>query len=190
MHARPFSTMRFLAVSLLASGSLACTSVHPRGVEPGDGCLVPFSGQGCVAGEKMVFAGDVQDDFGLGVAVCVSGHANADQARISVRYSGEGGGRAVSCVAAQCDGVIELDHYVRPRFTILTLRWRDESGEQRIVESFDAQDHGEKPVHLLTHFWVAPGQAGRDADSVGHRVIAHSEPLSLLQLQTYLGSGH
>jgi len=123
-----------------------------------------------------VFAGDVQDDFGLGIAVCVSDR------NLTIRYSGEGDPQAVSCRIGACAGVIDFEHYVRYRLTIITLAWRDENGAFKLTESLDTQNEGKEPVHIVTHSWSPEPGEFADAEPLEYPVAAYTEPLSLLRL--------
>jgi hypothetical protein len=133
------------------------------------------SGQ-CRSGETTVFAGEVQDDFGLGITVCMSNET------LTVRYSGEGDPQVVSCRIGECAGIIDFDHYVRYRLTIITLVWRDKNGEMTLTESFDAQNIGEEPVHIITSTWSPPEARLADLQPDEYPVIAQTPPLSLMAL--------
>lgn len=133
----------------------------------------------CASGETLVFSGDVQDDFGLGIAVCVSDEA------ITIRYSGEGDPQAVSCRIGECAGIIDFDHYVRYRLTIITLTWRDDNGQMRLTESLDAQHEGDAPRHIITHAWVPPGARAGDQEPQEYPVIAYTQALSLIALSGF-----
>ncbi|MEP5938273.1 MAG: hypothetical protein ABJ239_08100 [Erythrobacter sp.] len=166
-------------------GSLACTPPQPSPSSTSPTLI----GQGCEATEEVVFAGNVEDDFGLSVAVCLERQADENAPRITVRYSGEGGGSAVSCIAGQCEGLIRFEHYVRYRFTVLTLSWFDENGSQRIVETFDAQAPDEEPTHALTHTWLpSSAKIGSEADIDApqeYPIIAETQQLALLRLDPF-----
>ena len=140
------------AIALASLVCMACAhgaAIAEAATAPAD-ALATVGGQACQPGENMVFKGDVQDDFGLGIAVCLEGET------LSVRYSGEGDPQVVSCQVGQCGGVIDFTHYVRYRFTVLTLTWRDQYGEQALVESFDAQSARGEPAHTVSHTWRVP----------------------------------
>ena len=135
-----------------------------------------FGALACEGTETLVFAGDVQDDFGLSIAVCVG-----DQ-NLTIRYSGEGDPQAVSCRIGECAGIIDFKHYVRYRLTIITLAWRDENGEFKLTESLDAQNEGEAPVHIVTHSWSPEPRDSAAVEPLKYPVAAYTEPLSLLRL--------
>ena len=172
-------------LAVLAAGSLACAPAEPTA-----NSVAPILiGQGCEANEELVFSGNVQDDFGLSVAVCLEHQSEETSPRITVRYSGEGGGNAVSCIAGLCEGQIEFDHYVRYRFTVLTLSWFDDYGSQSIVETFDAQEQDEEPKHGLTHVWTPSSakiasEPGIDPEQE-YPMIAETKQLALLRLDPF-----
>jgi hypothetical protein len=133
----------------------------------------------CGTGETLVFAGDVQDDFGLAIAVCVNDET------LTIRYSGEGDPQAVSCRIGKCAGIIDFGHHVRYRLTIITLAWRDEKGEMKLIESFDAQNTDEEPIHIVSVIW-SPAQAELgDIEPQGYQVVARTQPLSLVALSDW-----
>lgn len=140
-----------------------------------------FGALACEATETLVFAGDVQDDFGLSIAVCVG-----DQ-NLTIRYSGEGDPQAVSCRIGECAGIIDFKHYVRYRLTIITLAWRDQNGEFKLTESFDAQSEGEAPRHIVTHSWAPPHEEFGDVEPLEYPVAAYTQALSLMALENRTG---
>ena len=155
--------------------------------EAGAGKAADFAGPGCDSVQRTVLVGEVDDGFGMSVAVCVSEHAADDHAGIQVRYSGEGGGRTVSCIASACNGIIDFTHYRRFRFTVITLEWRDDNGVHRLVETYDAQAADQPPSHSLTHAWQpSVGEPG-DPEVSMYPVHTPNQPLSLLELERYLG---
>lgn len=162
-----------LAGAMLASAPLAADAGHQStpSPEPTEYRALP-----CEAGEALVFAGDVEDDFGLSIAVCVRDET------LTIRYSGEGDPQAVSCRIGACAGIIDFDHYVRYRFTIITLAWRDEKGEFKLTESFDAQNEGEEPVHIVTHTWSPAQEEFGEVEPLEYPVVAVTESLSLVAL--------
>ena len=107
----------------------------------------------CGANETDVFSGQVEDDLGLDLSVCVAGDEGEPDAAITIRWSGEGGSDSVSCRAGECEGVIEYARYTRPRFTIVTLAWAKDGAIQRLTQSFDAQ--GETPKASVSHIWTS-----------------------------------
>ncbi|MGB3472447.1 MAG: hypothetical protein WBA51_16655 [Erythrobacter sp.] len=151
-------SFRWLAAAAFMASTTSLAIAAPDGFDEAD--LAATSVHLCNPDEALIFAGVVRDDFGLGIAVCIAEQDHPEGAMVTVRYSGEGGGREISCRSVQCDGIIEFSHYVRPRFTVLTLKWRDENGEQELVESFDAQDGFEHPVHSVRHRWAPRSNAG------------------------------
>jgi hypothetical protein len=163
----------FLAGAMLAGTPLAADGGHERAPSPDP---MEFGALPCETGEALLFAGDVEDDFGLSIAVCVR-----DQT-LTIRYSGEGDPQAVSCRIGACEGIIEFDHYVRYRLTIITLAWRDKNGAFKLTESFDAQNEGGAPVHNVTHSWMAPGEEVSDAQPLEYPVVAYTPALSLAAL--------
>ena len=162
--------------TVLASAPLAAVA----GLEPTPPpAPVEFGFLQCESGETLVFAGEVQDDFGLSIAVCVNDET------LTIRYSGEGDPQAVSCRIGECAGIIDFDHYVRYRFMIITLAWRDENGEQKLTESFDAQNEGEEPVHIVTNTWSPAQEKFGEAEPLEYPVVAYTEALSLAALSDW-----
>ncbi len=182
----------FHAIAVVAAmGCGACAPSLSDSPSRGDAlsaAAVPNGGE-CPGGEELIFAGEVEDDFGLGIAVCMTSQGEPTAQRITIRYSGEGGGRTVTCLLAQCDSIIEFSKYVRPRFTILTLLWRDENGEQKLVESYDAQNEGKEPVHIVQHYWAPASRESSIGDVPGYHVEISTPPLSLLALSE-IGEPH
>lgn len=183
---------RALLLASIAAASLACT---PAEGNAGDGVAANFetiSALDCPADQKRVFAGEVEDDFGLSLTVCLSSADYAAERRITIRYSGEGGGGDVSCQPAQCADIVKFNHYVRPRFSILTLEWRDQNGLQKIVETFDAQSLGSEPTHIVSHSWTPIDSANGDdstKDQLQSYLVAPcTQPLALLALDPVIGS--
>ncbi len=145
----------------------------------------------CKADEELVFAGDVEDDFGLSITVCLMPGTDPHEPTVTIIYSGEGGTRSVSCKPSECSGFIDFTHYVRPRFTILALTWRDENGEQRLVETFDAQALDSDPIHSVSHSWATPPMQGQtdgnqDEPPLSYQVVPQTQPLSMLRLDGIL----
>lgn len=162
-----------LAGSVFVSAPLAADTGHERVVSPEP---ASYHGLACETDETRVFAGDVEDDFGLSIAVCVR-----DQT-LTIRYSGEGDPQAVSCQIDACEGIIAFGHYVRYRLTILTLAWRDRNGAFKLTESWDAQNEGGAPVHSVTHSWMPPGEEAGDVQPLEYPVVAYTPALSLVAL--------
>jgi hypothetical protein len=169
-----------LAGAMIASAPLAADAGHEHVLSPEP---ASYRGLACETDETRVFAGDVEDDFGLSIAVCVH-----DETR-TIRYSGEGDPQSVSCRIGACAGIIDFDHYVRYRFTIITLEWRDENGEFKLTESFDAQDEGGEPVHHVTHIWMPPCEVLGHAELLEYAVVAHTPALSMMALSFIPFSG-
>ena len=140
----------------------------------------------CETGHTPVFEGDVQDDFGLSIAVCLREEDGVVPALVSIRYSGEGGTQRVSCLAGQCRGIISLRRYTRYRFTMLTLQWRDENGIQTLSESFDAQDQGGEAKVTVTHSWKPSESIESGVPAPIFPVTPRSAPLQLLTLEGHL----
>lgn len=137
----------------------------------------------CKSGEQTVFQGSVRDDLGLDIAVCIAPETRGTAATINLRSVGEGGEFVVSCQAEDCEGVIGMQHYRRPRFTILTLEWVGPYGSrQKMVETHYAPTDGDKPQHLLTHSWTTAEMIEAKTKPMEHPVAATTDPLSLLTL--------
>ncbi|MEL7199625.1 MAG: hypothetical protein AAGL10_15040 [Pseudomonadota bacterium] len=144
----------------------------------------------CQEGEEAAFSGDIQDDFGLTISVCIApveegGNAGSDPT-ISIRSRGEGGGNVLSCQASECDGVIEFQHYRRARFTELTLKWYQNGSEQVLIETFDAQYPDGEPHHSISHTWQTKEATELGLDATPYPVTAKTAPLSMLALDSHL----
>ena len=140
----------------------------------------------CQAGEKTVFSGNVQDDFGLGISVCVDANGSDGATTISIRSEGEGGGTVVSCKAGQCEGVIGMQHYTRYRVTMLTLEWMDRGQFNRIVESFNAEDPKAEPAVSVTSEWASVEMIADGTPALEYPVVVFTEPLSLMDIADIL----
>lgn len=136
----------------------------------------------CKAGEQTVLYGQVEDDFGLDVAVCTSG-AEADKT-LTIRWEGEGGGSSVSCAQGDCDGRIEYSRYTSPHLTVLTLAWRDGEHTQWLTQTAGRGDLEEPAKGETRHFWQTPGTAREDAHD--YPVNTGVDGLSLMALETIL----
>jgi hypothetical protein len=174
-----------MILSCISAISLACAP----GTDGAESPLMLGNAINCVSAEEMVFAGDVKDGFGLSITVCLTQPPQSSEPRISIHYSGEGGTRTISCEPSQCSGIIDFSHYVRPRFSILTLTWHDENGVQRIIETFDAQSLDSQPIHSVTHSWK-PADAravddSTDEEPQSYPVEANTQKLALLALEPF-----
>ena len=109
----------------------------------------------CDQSETAVFFGHVEDDLGLDVAVCLSGDDEAKS--VTVRWSGEGGGDSVSCLAAQCKGAIEYSRYTSPHQTILQLAWTKDGHVQRLYQTLERSDLSGEAVSKSSHVWEVAG---------------------------------
>lgn len=116
------------------------------------------------------------DDPLLNIAVCMR------EETLTIRYVQRGYPQAVSCRIGSCAGIIDFHHYVRYRLTIVTLVWRDEHAEHTLTESLDAQNEGGEPAHIVTHAWVSAQAGLADAEPLHCRMVAYTEPLSLVAL--------
>lgn len=175
-------SQRVLLLAWISAFSIACAP----GKDAAESAPVPGNAIDCQAGEDLVFAGEVQDDFGLSINVCLK--PSQAEPLVSIHYSGEGGTRTVACKPSQCSGTIDFSHYVRPRFSILTLTWRDENGVQRIVETFDAQLLDSEPLHHVSHSWTPFEPQGAAAQPQSYPVTPQTNTLSLLRLDQLLAT--
>ncbi len=181
------SLKRIINLVCIAALAMACAPATPAA----EASTTLGNAIDCEAGEELVFAGDVEDDFGLSVTVCLKSGADPHEPTVTIIYSGEGGTRSVSCKSSECSGVIDFTHYVRPRFTILTLTWRDENGEQRLVETFDAQALDSNPVKSVSHSWAPPPMLGQTNQNQNeppqiYQVVPQTQPLAMLRLDGIL----
>ena len=136
----------------------------------------------CEAGEDQVFNGAVEDDLGLDVAVCLGG--STPTKRLTIRWVGEGGSDAVSCLSNQCDGVIEYSRYTSAHLTILRLGWFKNGSEQWLCQTFSRANIEGSPQILTTHSWRPEGALKEDIDSFPVRT--HAAELSLMVLESVL----
>lgn len=141
----------------------------------------------CAGSEETVFAGTVDDDFGLDLAVCVAPAAADTQAKLSVVWSGEGGTSRTSCPVSECSGIVEFTRYTRPRFTLLTLAWETNGQKHRIEEAFDA-DGNNPPLSEVKYSWQSPAMIAAGEDPLVDPVEVGTEPLALLRLDGLLDS--
>lgn len=136
----------------------------------------------CEAGEDTVLYGQVEDDFGLDVAVCTSQKEGTQM--LTIRWEGEGGGSSVSCTSSTCDGRIEYSRYTSPHLTILTLAWRDGEHTQWLTQTAAREDNGAAATFETQHKWQTPGSEREDA--LEYRVKTTGEALSLMGLEAIL----
>lgn len=141
----------------------------------------------CEAGEKVMFSGNVQDDFGLGLSVCVMPGKGDAPATITIRSEGEGGGTVVQCLATECGGVIDMTQYTRPRFTVLTLEWMDNGHWNKLTESYDAESTPDNQgVSVVSFQWASEDMLEAGTEPLDDPVQAFTKPLSMLELTSYL----
>lgn len=138
----------------------------------------------CGPNEKEVFSGAVEDDFGLDVAVCLSGDASQEARQLTIRWQGEGGGDEVTCEALHCDGVIEYSRYTRPRLTIVQLAWTKGAAVQKIYQTLDATDSARPPQQTTQHSWVSVGSDPATAET--YPVMTDHGELALMALEGVL----
>lgn len=136
----------------------------------------------CKGSETTVLSGQVQDDLGLDIAVCLSGAADAQT--LTIRWSGEGGGAEISCRFGECDGHIEYSRYTSPHLTILQLAWSKDGSIQRLYQTLERSGPGEIGTHTTTHSWESVGSA--DLDVSTYEVVSDAEPLQLMRLEGVL----
>ncbi|MEO1730930.1 MAG: hypothetical protein AAFR64_09340 [Pseudomonadota bacterium] len=137
----------------------------------------------CEAAEETVISGAVQDDLGLDVAVCLEDEEQ--QQRLTIRWSGEGGGDAVSCLASECQGVIEYSRHTSPHLTVLTLTWTKGGGTQKLYQSLSRPTPDVPALAQTTHIWEVAGAQAGSAES--YPVLTQAAPLALIQLDALLG---
>jgi hypothetical protein len=157
----------FLAILAAASASASDATVQPY-----------F----CNQSETAVFFGHVEDDFGLDVAVCLS--AGRKARTVTIRWSGEGGGDSLSCVAAQCKGAIEYSRYTSPHLTILQLAWTKDGHVQRLFQTLERSDLSDKAAFKTSHVWEVAG--GDPDEAASFPVRTDAAPLALLALSDIL----
>lgn len=136
----------------------------------------------CEDSETTVLSAQVQDDLGLDVAVCLSGEAAAQV--LTIRWSGEGGGAAVSCRLGECDGRIEYSRYTSSHLTILQLAWRSGDSIQRLYQTLERAGPSEGPTQTTTHSWQSAGAASSDVST--YELVSDAEPLQLMRLEGVL----
>jgi|GEM_PF-4121780 len=136
----------------------------------------------CKASETTILYGQVEDGFGLDVAVCTSG--DEDAKTLTIRWDGEGGGSSVSCAQGNCNGRIEYSRYTSPHLTVLTLAWRDGEHSQWLTQSAGRGDMQEPAKGETRHYWQTPGT--RRADAPDYPVKTEAGELSLMTLENIL----
>ena len=143
----------------------------------------------CEPGEASIINGTVEDNFGLDVAVCVSESANEDDQsppRISIRWSGEGGGDVVSCIPSQCNGVIEYSRYSSPNLTILQLAWTKGGHVHRLYQTLD-RSNLDKPAHgSTTHSWTHTDTSTGTVYTDSFPMRTNAAPLAMMTLERWL----
>lgn len=136
----------------------------------------------CESSESTILHGQVQDNLGLDVAVCLSGDAAGQT--LTIRWSGEGGGSKVSCTSGECEGLIEYSRYTSPHLTILQLAWRKDGSIQRLYQTLERSEPDGGETHSTTHSWQGAGAASSDVST--YDVVSDAEPLQLMQLEGVL----
>lgn len=136
----------------------------------------------CEANEQTVLYGQVQDDFGLDVAVCVSGAEG--NPRLTIRWEGEGGGTSVSCPFRECDGLIEYSRYTSPHLTILKLAWREGDHVQQLTQTLSRSDVQSPAQSETRHSWQPAGVTREEA--LDYPVETTADALALMELETVL----
>lgn len=198
MEASAKRTAAILVVTLATGVLAACAGSSATKLDVMPAIDLPASGPNddtlplatlCKANETSVFSGDVQDDFGLTISICLDSQATDGSQVISVRSEGEGGGTVVSCETHLCDGIIEFEHYRRYRFTQLTLSWFHDGSQQILSESFNAEDSSAPPVHSVLHNWSTTDARVQGLTPDTYPVLPSTKPLSLLRLESVMGDG-
>ncbi|RGP39838.1 hypothetical protein BPTFM16_00113 [Altererythrobacter insulae] len=169
-------------------GQQLCARGPSAGIWKADGCGQSTPASLCKAHEQSVFNGSVHDDFGIGISVCQSKQMGTNQV-VSVRSQGEGGTSVVSCNVGECEGVIGLKRYTRPRFTILTFEWLDQGSYNKIVETHDAQCDTKAPTRIAKNYWASEDMLSSKIDPIENPMSVFSDPLSLMALSGLLPHG-
>lgn len=141
----------------------------------------------CEAGEQTVLYGQVQDDFGFDVAVCISG--DEETPKLTIRWVGEGGGSEISCTSGDCDGRIEYSRYTSPHQTILTLGWMADGNKQILTQQFWRDDLDAQPAFNTTHRWYPEDLSWYTAHLGGYEafpVNTSYDPLALMEVESVL----
>ncbi|MEL6877530.1 MAG: hypothetical protein AAGL68_05460, partial [Pseudomonadota bacterium] len=154
--------------------------------EPQEQAEGAYSATLCEAGEDTLFAGSVNDDFGLGLAVCrLQGGAFAED-RITAVWSGEGGTSRTTCFASKCGEVMRFSRYTRYRYTLLSLTWVTDGHVHTIDETFDAEDMSTPPKSIVHYFWESEWTRENNLKPTSDRIDVRTEPLSLMALARIL----
>ncbi|MDJ0641910.1 MAG: hypothetical protein QNJ15_03755 [Erythrobacter sp.] len=141
----------------------------------------------CETGEQTIIGGTVQDEFGLDVAVCVTDDAKGEGAnkaaspRLTIRWSGEGGGDALSCLPTECEGVIEYSRYTSRHLTILQLAWTKDGHVQRLYQTLSRPSLQETAASATSHEWEVAGACGFDIEE--YPMQTDATPLALMKLE-------
>ncbi|MEM7666304.1 MAG: hypothetical protein AAF250_10655 [Pseudomonadota bacterium] len=146
----------------------------------------------CKADEETIISGAVEDDFGLDVAVCVSRESTqvdpgeTTRPFITIRWSGEGGGDAISCIPSQCDGTVEYSRYTSPHLTILQLAWTNGEYEQRLYQELN-RSYLDSPVRsVTTHTWTHKDASTNTVYVDSYPVRTDASSLALMNLEQWL----
>lgn len=141
----------------------------------------------CENDENTILYGQVQDDFGFDVAVCLSG--GEDNQRLTIRWVGEGGGSSVSCSGDDCQGRIEYARYTSPQLTILTLGWIADGKKQMVTQTFSREGMDAEPQTYATHRWYPEEQSWIEASADGniaYPMTTQDGPLALMAVEDVL----
>jgi len=142
----------------------------------------------CQVGEETIISGAVQDDFGLDIAVCVAssepGTEETPAQRLTIRWEGEGGDDMISCLASECDRVIEYSRYTSPHLTVLQLAWTRNGSVQRLYQTLSREVVGETPRAMTTHSWETASATAGQADS--YPVLTNATSMALMDLEAFL----
>ncbi len=145
----------------------------------------------CDAGDKTLFSGSVEDDFGLDVSICVTPDKDTepgqDDPTITAVWSGEGGTARTSCKASECEGVIDYTRYTRPRFTEHSVSWEAFGQSHSIIETHNAEDTAKEPVVTATYVWKSDAMEATGEEALRDPITMRTEPLTMLELSSHLG---
>lgn len=136
----------------------------------------------CQLDETTILSGAVQDDFGLDVAVCLSGEE--DSQILTIRWSGEGGNDSLSCKSNQCDGLIEYSRHTSPHLTILQIAWIKGGNFQRLYQTLQRSSLAEEAIAKTTHSWEHVSTSEDSAQI--YPVLTDNEPLALMRLESVI----
>lgn len=141
----------------------------------------------CYASEESLFVGSVDDDFGIGLAVCVLPSSANREARVTAVWEGEGGQNRTSCYVSECGDVLRFQRYTRFRYTELTLAWEAFGQSHTINETFNAEDF-EAPADARAFYtWSSPELLAERSEPLTWPIETRSAPLSILRLEGILG---